>query len=110
LPGDPYTPTVGASGAIFGLFGALFAIGFKLGPPGMQLIRSNIGILVINLIFTFSIPFISKWGHVGGLCAGFLLTLAIFFPPQPVRATVVDAQSGAELESELQAPDRSSGL
>ncbi len=64
---DPTTPTVGASGAIFGLFGALFAIGFKLGKPGMELVRANIGILVLNLVITFTIPGISWQAHVAGL-------------------------------------------
>jgi membrane associated rhomboid family serine protease len=100
---SPDIPTLGASGAIFGLFGALFAIGFKLGKPGMALIKSNIGLLVINLIITFSIPMISKQEHVAGLLAGFLLTLALFWPPKPVRTRVVDAQTGAELESHIEA-------
>jgi membrane associated rhomboid family serine protease len=80
----PMTPTVGASGAIFGLFGALFAIGFKLGRRGMDLVKSNIGILVINLIITFTVPQISWQAHVAGLLTGFVLTFAIYAPPRPI--------------------------
>ena len=80
----PMTPTVGASGAIFGLFGALFAIGFKLGRRGMDLVKSNIGILVINLIITFTVPQISWQAHVAGLLAGFMITFAIYAPPRPI--------------------------
>jgi membrane associated rhomboid family serine protease len=84
---DPMVPTVGASGAIFGLFGALFAIGFKLGKPGMELVRANIGILVLNLVITFTIPGISWQAHVAGLLAGFILTLVIYAPPRRVAPT-----------------------
>ena len=101
---DPMVPTVGASGAIFGLFGALFAIGFKLGKPGMNLVRANIGILVLNLIITFTVPQISWQAHVAGLLAGFALTYALYFPPRRVAPLVVDAQSGRELETEYETP------
>ena len=94
--------SLGASGAIFGLFGAFFAIGLKHGKPGMAMIRANVGILVLNLIFTFTFPGISKAAHVGGLIAGFLLTYAIYFPPRRVAARVVDASTGAVLESEFE--------
>jgi membrane associated rhomboid family serine protease len=100
---QPDIPTLGASGAIFGLFGALFAIGFKLGKPGMQLIKANIGLLAINLIITFAVPMISKQEHLAGLIAGFVLTLVLFWPPKPVRTRVVDARTGAELESHIEA-------
>lgn len=80
----PMVPTVGASGAIFGLFGALFAIGFKLGRRGMELVKSNIGILVINLVITFTVPQISWQAHVAGLLTGFILTFAIYAPPRPI--------------------------
>jgi membrane associated rhomboid family serine protease len=100
----PNVPTVGASGAIFGLFGALFAIGFKLGKPGMDLVRANIGILVLNLIITFTVPAISWQAHVTGLLAGFALTYAIYFPPRRVAPVVVDANTGRELESEYETP------
>ena len=101
---SPYVPTVGASGAIFGLFGALFAIGLKLGKPGMDLVRSNIGILILNLAMTFTIPGISKEAHVAGLIGGFILTYAIYFPPRRVQPVVTDAATGAELETEYQSP------
>ena len=99
----PMVPTVGASGAIFGLFGALFAIGLKLGKPGMDLVRSNIGILVINLIITFTVPAIAWQAHVAGLVAGFVLTYALYAPPRRVAPVVVDA-AGRELQAEYEPP------
>jgi membrane associated rhomboid family serine protease len=101
---DPQVPTLGASGAIFGLFGALFAIGLKLGKPGMQLVKDNLGILILNLIITFSIPAISKAAHVSGLVVGFIATFLIYYPPRRVQPVVVDAQTGNELETEYEAP------
>jgi membrane associated rhomboid family serine protease len=101
----PLVPTVGASGAIFGLFGALFAIGFKLGKPGMDLVRANIGILVLNLIMTFTIPGISKAAHVAGLIAGFVLTYVLYYPPRRVQPAVFDSATGTQMESEYQSPD-----
>jgi membrane associated rhomboid family serine protease len=101
---NPLVATVGASGAIFGLFGALFAIGFKLGKPGMELVRANVGILVLNLIITFTVPQISWQAHLAGLLAGFVLTYAIYFPPRRVAPVVVDASTGRELETEYESP------
>jgi membrane associated rhomboid family serine protease len=105
----PNDVTLGASGAIFGLFGALFAIGFKFGPRGMELVKQNIGILIINLVITFAIPGISKAAHVAGLLSGFALTYLIYFPPRALRARVLDRHTGQEMESELETP-YSSGL
>ncbi len=101
---NPMVATVGASGAIFGLFGALFAIGFKLGKPGMELVRANVGILVLNLIITFTVPVISWQAHVAGLLAGFVLTYVVYSPPRRVAPVVVDASTGRELETEYEAP------
>jgi membrane associated rhomboid family serine protease len=80
--------TVGASGAIFGLFGALAVVGLRLGPQGRALLGQLIPIIVLNLIFTFSVPGISAAGHVGGLVTGFLAALVIAqIPRRPVAAT-----------------------
>lgn len=106
----PLVPTVGASGAIFGLFGALFAIGFKLGKPGMELIRANVGILVLNLIITFTVPAISWQAHISGLLAGFVLTFVIYAPARRVQPVVVDRSTGVPLETEYESPrDRPPG-
>lgn len=98
----PDAATLGASGAIFGLFGALFAIGLRLGERGGDLIRSNIGILVINLVYSFSFPGISWQAHIGGLITGFLLTLILFWPPKPVYTRAYDPNTGAVYESQLE--------
>jgi membrane associated rhomboid family serine protease len=103
---DPHNPTVGASGAIFGLFGALFAIGLRLGKRGRSLISQTIPILIINLVFTFAVPFISKAGHLGGLVSGFVAGLILFAmqrrPPEPA---VLDTATGERLDGEYIAPN-----
>jgi membrane associated rhomboid family serine protease len=64
---DPTTPTVGASGAIFGVLGA----GFVLERQRDYVFGgSALGIIVLNLVFTFSISNISIGGHIGGLIGG----------------------------------------
>jgi membrane associated rhomboid family serine protease len=71
---DPLKPTVGASGAIFGILGA-----------GLVLERqrdyvfggSALGIIVANLVLTFAWPNISIGGHIGGLIGGAAAVLAL---------------------------------
>jgi membrane associated rhomboid family serine protease len=75
-------PTVGASGAIFGLFGALVAIGIRLGARGRGIIMQTLPIVLINLAFTFSVPSISKAAHVGGLLIGFIAALLLVRMPR----------------------------
>lgn len=104
LSASPDVATLGASGAIFGIFGALFAVGFKFGRRGMDLVKSMLPILIVNLVFTFAIPNISWQAHVCGLLAGFLLTFAIYFPPKRVRPHVYDAGSGSALDTEYEEP------
>lgn len=60
--------TVGASGAIFGLFGAYAVLELS---AGLNPLRSGIGItILLNLLLTFTIPGLSVGGHVGGLLTG----------------------------------------
>ena len=74
LLASPQAVTVGASGAIFGLFGAMVVIQWQttgsLAGPAMTLI-------LVNLALTFALPNISWGGHVGGLVGGVLATLAL---------------------------------
>ena len=103
---SPNDPTVGASGAIFGLFGALFAIGVRMGKPGRALISQTLPILVLNLVFTFAVPFISKSAHVGGLLSGFAAGLVFSsLRRRPAAALVTDAATGETNEAELLPPD-----
>ena len=74
-------PTLGASGAIFGLFGALVAVGLRLGPRGRSLIGQVVPIIAINLVFTFAVPGISAAAHIGGLVTGFIAGFILFMMP-----------------------------
>jgi len=67
---QPGIPTVGASGAIFGIFGALIVVAYHRGIPIWQ---SGLGmVLLINLIFSVTFAGISIGGHLGGLIAGLI--------------------------------------
>jgi membrane associated rhomboid family serine protease len=71
---SPLTPTVGASGAIFGILGA----GLVLEQQRDYVFGgSALGIIIINFILTFSISSISKGGHIGGLVGGIVATLGL---------------------------------
>ena len=68
---SPNAFTVGASGAVYGLLGAL-AVGLR--SRGVSVWQSGIGsLLVVNLLITFLVPGISIGGHLGGLVGGALL-------------------------------------
>jgi membrane associated rhomboid family serine protease len=72
---SPDALTVGASGAIFGIFGATFVIARG---RGVDSVASSIGIiLVLNLAISIGSPEISLGGHLGGLVAGVVCALAI---------------------------------
>jgi membrane associated rhomboid family serine protease len=87
--GPPVQPTIGASGAIFGLFGALAVAAFRLGQPGKSILQQTTGIIVINLVISFwPGSNISYQDHIGGLIAGTLSGLVLFRTPRP-RVPVV---------------------
>ena len=65
---SPNAPTLGASGGVFGLMGALVVLQLRARQNPWN---TGIGGLVaINLVITFTLPGISVGGHVGGLLAG----------------------------------------
>jgi membrane associated rhomboid family serine protease len=72
---QPQYPTIGASGAIFGIFGALIVVARARGIPFWQ---SGLGfVLVVNLVFSLSVRGISIGGHLGGLVGGLITGLLV---------------------------------
>jgi membrane associated rhomboid family serine protease len=70
---SPHAVTVGASGAIFGILGALLVIEWNVTG---RLMGTAMTWIILNLVISFAIPGISWGGHVGGLIAGILCTFA----------------------------------
>ena len=77
-------PAAGASTAIFGLVLAVIVVNRRLGLDTSQLIP----LLVINLLFTFTVPNVSVPGHLGGLVAGGLVAVALAYAPAQNRSRV----------------------
>jgi membrane associated rhomboid family serine protease len=77
-------PTLGASGAVFGLFAATFVVARKVNVD----IRWVVIMIVINLVITFTVPSISWQGHVGGLLTGGSVAFAYAYAPAKNRNQV----------------------
>jgi membrane associated rhomboid family serine protease len=73
---DPFTVTVGASGAVYGIMGALLILEYlSTGTFAGQAMT----MIVLNLALTFAIPNISFGGHIGGLIGGIAATAGIAY-------------------------------
>ncbi|GAA1141056.1 rhomboid family intramembrane serine protease [Nesterenkonia lutea] len=89
------TPTLGASGAVFGLFGALFILMRSTGSQTGGILT----LIAINVVISFVIPGISWQGHFGGLLTGALCALLISKTP---RARSGDPQKDARRQGKWQ--------
>jgi membrane associated rhomboid family serine protease len=80
---DPLnTSSLGASGAIFGLFGAIFVVGRRLRLD----LRPILVLLVINLVVTFLPGLNISWtAHVGGLITGVIVAFVLAYGPKTRR-------------------------
>ncbi|MBA2286020.1 MAG: rhomboid family intramembrane serine protease [Ktedonobacteraceae bacterium] len=80
---------VGASGAIFGVFGALGAFYIvnrrSLGAYGQGAIFNWLFWLMLNIVWSFSIPGIAIYDHLGGLAAGLILGIVLVRRLRPRR-------------------------
>jgi membrane associated rhomboid family serine protease len=89
--------TVGASGAIFGLLGAMAVIALKSGGD----VQGLMSLLAINLLITFTVPMISWQGHIGGLVGGSLVALGMVYAPRKGRSAVQFGVAGVVLLAAL---------
>ncbi|MEI5905852.1 rhomboid family intramembrane serine protease [Bacillus spongiae] len=75
--------SAGASGAIFGCFGALLYFGYTYPQIFFRTMGMNVLLIIgINLLFGFSIQGIDNAAHIGGLLGGFVATGIVHFPNQ----------------------------
>jgi membrane associated rhomboid family serine protease len=86
----PDEQVAGASGAVFGLMGALVVVLRRLRMPAGQ----AFGLIAINVIISFTIPGISWQGHLGGLVIGAAATAALVYAPARSRTAVQAAALG----------------
>lgn len=82
---NPNGQTLGASGAVFGLMGALVVVALKIGADSRQILFW----IGLNLAFTFFIGTNISWqGHVGGLLGGVAISALIVYAPRQRREVV----------------------
>jgi len=78
------TPSIGASGAIYGLFGAWVVIGRKLNLDLTQVL----GLIAINLVIGFVVPNVDWRAHLGGLVTGAVVAAVFAYAPRTGRTAV----------------------
>jgi membrane associated rhomboid family serine protease len=77
-------PAAGASTAVFGLVAAMFIVNRRLKLD----VTALIPLLVVNLLFTFTVSNISVAGHIGGLIAGAVVAVVLAYAPAARRNPV----------------------
>lgn len=87
VPGQPIYGVVGASGAIFGLFGAMLLVQRQRGGDTRQLWI----LIAINGAIGFLVPQIAWQAHLGGLVTGGLAAAVIAYAPRGPRRGLVQA-------------------
>jgi membrane associated rhomboid family serine protease len=81
---QPGALSAGASTAIFGLFAALFLVLRRLGLNA----ASVLPVIIINLVFTITVPGISIAGHLGGFVVGGLVGAGLAYAPRAHRGVI----------------------
>jgi rhomboid protease GluP len=87
---NPNSVTIGASGAIYGIIGALLVLTFTRKEWFFsQVIRSIRNLIIINVVLTFLVPSISIEGHLGGFIIG-LIFIQFMTPNEPMIQRKLD--------------------
>lgn len=81
--GAEFQLTLGASGAIYGLFAGLIVVARKVGAD----MRSLWALIAVNVFITFAVPNISWQGHLGGFIGGGLVAAILVYAPRGSRRT-----------------------
>ncbi|MDP9826321.1 rhomboid family intramembrane serine protease [Kineosporia succinea] len=87
VEGSWVTTTVGASGAVFGLFGAFFVVQRRLNRDATQILV----MIAINFVIGFLLPNIAWQAHLGGLVTGVVVAAALAYAPRANRTAVQTA-------------------
>lgn len=99
-------PSLGASGAVFGIVGAYFTFLLRnedlFGGQAEQMQQNLAGTIGINLIFGFMSPMIDNWGHIGGFIGG--IGMAAMFGPRLSFVGLPDGSSAILDEPYLRLP------
>lgn len=76
--------SIGASGAIFGLLGAVLVFAVKMKNfVGKEFMVNILSVIVVNLFIGFSIANVDNFGHMGGLVGGIIISFFLFKPYRP---------------------------
>lgn len=83
--------SAGASGAIFGLLGSLLYFGYHYRVYLGGVLKSQIiPLILINLIFGFTMSGIDNAAHIGGLIGGFLISMAVGVPNKSEKSDIIN--------------------
>ena len=84
-------PSIGASGAIFGIIGALIYFGYHYRIFLGNVIKTQIiPLVVLNLIMGFMIESVDNFAHIGGLIGGILSTMALGIDGKSTKSEMIN--------------------